>query len=60
MLHLIYIFSLLCSDYVTDLIKKLELCSAVVTILLKIRFGQNQISVPKSGIPTLKTACINP
>ena len=57
-LHLFYIFSLLCSDYVADLIKKLELCLTVVSVLLKIRFGHAQISVPKIGIPMLKTACI--
>ena len=31
----IVIFSLLCSDQVADLIKKLELCLAVVSVLLK-------------------------
>ena len=59
-LHLFYIFSLLCSDYVTDLTEKLELRLTVVSILLKIRFGHSQISVPKIGIPMSKTACINP
>ena len=59
-IHLFYIFSLLCSDYVADLIKKLELCSTVVSILLKIRFEHAQISVPKIDIPMSKTACINP
>ena len=33
-LHLFYIFSLLCSDDVNDLIRKLELCLAVVSVLL--------------------------
>ena len=56
-LHLFSIFSLLCSDYVADLIKKLEL---YLTVLLKIRFGHAQLSVPKIGIPMLKTASINP
>ena len=32
----------------------------VVSVLLKIKFGHTQISVPKIGIPMLKTACINP
>ena len=32
----------------------------VVSVLLKIRFGQAQIIVPKIGIPMSKTACINP
>ena len=58
--HLFSIFSLLCSDYVTDLTKKMELCLAVVSVLLKIRFGHVQISVPKIGIPMLKAAFINP
>ena len=59
-LHLLSIFSLLCSDYDADLTKKLELCLAVVSVLLKIRFGHVQISVPKIGIPMLKAAFINP
>ena len=59
-LHLFSIFSLLCSDYVADLTKKMELCLAVVSVLLKIRFGYVQISVPKIGIPMLKAAFINP
>ena len=59
-LHLFSIFSLLCSDYVADLIKKLELCLIMVSVLLKIRFGHTQISVPKIGIWMLKTAFINP
>ena len=32
----------------------------VVSILLKIKFGHTQISVPKIGIPMSKTGCINP
>ena len=32
----------------------------VVSALLKIKFGQAQISVPKIGIPKSKAACINP
>ena len=32
----------------------------VVSVLLKIKFGHAQISVPKIGIPITKTACINP
>ena len=59
-LHLFYIFSILCFDYVADLIKKLELCITTVSVLLKIRFGHAQISVPKIGTPKLKTACISP
>ena len=58
-LHLFYIFLLLCSDYVADLIEKLELCLTVVSVLLKIRFGHTQISMPKIGILMSKTACIN-
>ena len=34
-------------------------CSTVVSILLKIRFGHARISVPKIGIPMSKAACIN-
>ena len=32
----------------------------VVLVLLKIKFGHAQISVPKIGTPMSKTACINP
>ena len=32
----------------------------VVLVLLKIKFGHIQISVPKIGISMSKTACINP
>ena len=59
-LHLFIIFSLLCSHYVTDLIKKLEMHLMVVSVFLKIKFRQAQISVPKMGILMLKTDCINP
>ena len=59
-LHLFFIFSLLCSHYVADLIKKLELHLMLVSILLKIKFGHAQISVPKIGVPISKTACIDP
>ena len=40
--------------------KKLELRLMVVLVLLKMKFGHAQISVPKIGIPMSKTACINP
>ena len=59
-LHLFSIFLLLCSDCIADMIKKLELCLTVVSVLLNIRFGQAQISVPKICIPMSKIACINP
>ena len=66
-LHLSSIFSLVCSDYFADLTKKLELCLTVISVLLQIRFGHAQISVPKIGISIskigilmLKTAFINP
>ena len=36
-IHYIFIFLLLCSHYVADLIKKLELCLIVVWVLLKIK-----------------------
>ena len=44
---------------IADLIKKLELCLMVVSVLLKIEFGHTQISVPKICILMLKIACIN-
>ena len=56
----IYYLSLLCSHYVIDLIKELEIHLMVVLIFLKIKFRHAQISVPKIGIPMLKTARINP
>ena len=52
-LHIFFIFSLLYVYYVPNMIKKLEL------ILLKIKFGYVQISVPKFGIPILKTTYTN-
>ena len=58
-LHLFSILWLLCSDCITDLIKNLELCSTVVSVLLKIRFGHAQSSVPKIGIPMSETAGTN-
>ena len=54
-----FIFSLLFSHDVADLIKKLELRSMVISVLLKIKFAHNQISVPKICIPMSKTARIN-
>ena len=36
--------------YITDMIRNLELCLLVVLILLKIKFGYAQISVPKISI----------
>ena len=59
-LHLFFIFSLLYSHYIADLIKKLELCLMVVSVLLIIEFGHTQIIMPKIGIPLSITACINP
>ena len=41
------------------IILKLELCLMVVSVLLKIELEHTQISVPKIGIPMLKTASIN-
>ena len=46
-LQMFSISSLLCLDYAAALIKKLELCLTIVSVLLKIRFGHIQISVPK-------------
>ena len=45
--------------YVADLIKKLELRLMLVSVLLKINFGQAQVCVSRIGIPMLKIACIN-
>ena len=59
-LHLFSIFWLLCSSCIADLIKKLEFCLAVVSVLLKIKLGHAQIGVLKIGILMSKTACINP
>ena len=47
-------------NYFADLTKKLEMCLTAVSVLLKITFGHTQISLPKIGIPMLKTACISP
>ena len=58
--YVLLVFLLLCSCYVTDLIKKLELHLLVVIILFKIEFGHAQITVRKIGTLMLKTACINP
>ena len=54
-LHLFFIFLLLCSHYIADLIKKLELHLIIVSVLLEIKFGHAQISVPKIGLPMSKT-----
>ena len=53
-------FSLLCSYYVINMIKNLELHTLIVLIWLKIVFMLAQISVPEISIPTLKAAYINP
>ena len=58
--HLFIIFSLLCSHYVIDLIKKLETRLMIVSIFHKIKFRQTEISVPRISISMSKTACINP
>ena len=57
------IFSLLCSNYVVDLIsnwKKLELHLMVVSVLLKAKFTHTQISVAKISILMSKTALSTP
>ena len=59
-LYLFFIFSLLCSHYIADLIKKLELRLMIASVLHEIKFGHAEISVPKIGIPMSKTVCINP
>ena len=62
MVHYIYffIFLLLCSYYVADLIKKLELHLMVVSNLLKTKFGHTQISEPKISIQMSKTVYTSP
>ena len=45
----------LCSNYVADLIKKLEFRLTIVLILIRIKFRHKQISVPKIGIWMSKT-----
>ena len=54
-LHLFFIFLLLCLHYIADLIKKLQLHLMIVSVLLEIKFGHAQISVPKIGLPMSKT-----
>ena len=54
------VFSLLCSYYVNDIIKKLQFHLLVVIILFKTEFGHAQKTVPKIGKLVLKTACFNP
>ena len=55
MIFVFYFLVILFKCYITDLIKKLD-----YFILIRIKFVQNQISVPKIGILLLKAACINP
>lgn len=59
-LHLFFIFLRLCSYYITVIIKKLKLCLLVVLILLKIKYGHPEISVPTIGVSISKTASIKP
>ena len=54
-----FIFLLVYSHYIADLIKKLELCLMIVSVLLEIKFGHVQISLPKISLSMSKTACIN-
>ena len=44
----VYYLSLLCSHYVNDLIKKLQIHLMVVSIFLKIKFKHGQLLCPKS------------
>ena len=60
MLHLFFIFSLLCSYYITNMIKKMELCFLVVLPKIKIKFEYAQISVPQSIMSLLETASSTP
>ena len=50
-LHLFYIFLLLCSDYVADLIKTLELYLTVVSVLLRLDLGTPKLVCPKLVCP---------
>ena len=54
------IMLLLCSSYVTAVIKNLELLLLVVMISFKIKFGHTTIILPKISMLMLKTAFINP
>ena len=60
-IYFVIMFLLLCLHYIRCWFdQKLELRLRIVSVLLKVKFGDNQISVPtKIGIPMLKTACIN-
>ena len=40
--------------------KKLELRLLVILIVIKVKYGHDQVSMPKVGIPVLKTPYINP
>ena len=46
--------------YITDMVKKLEVCLLLVLILVKIKFRQGQISMPKIGTPMSIAVCIDP
>ena len=59
-IHYIFNFSLLCSHYVADFTKNLELHLMLVSNLLKTKFWHTQINVPKIGTPTLKTVFSTP
>ena len=50
-LHLFYIFLLLSSDYVADLIKTLELYLTVVSGLLRLDLGTPKLVCPKLVCP---------
>ena len=58
--NLVFLFSLLCLYYVTDLVKKLELSLLVTFSFHGIKFGHAHISVPKIGKPMSKKFCVNP
>ena len=58
--YLFFYFLTIFLYYVTDLIKTLDYVKWFILFLIKINFGQTQISVPKIGIPMSKIACINP
>ena len=58
--NLVFLFSLLCLYYVTDLVKKLELSLFVTFSFQRIKFGHAHISVPKIGKSMSKKVCVNP
>ena len=62
-LYICFLFSHHYVCYVTDLIKKRLLVYVywlLLFLIIRIKFGHAQLSVPKIGILMSKTVCINP